>query len=527
MNATKIIFNPKDPFRVISIDNQLDRLNIYVQSKKKSSHCPNCLAASSKTHSYYTRKFMDLPSFGKSITVFLRARKFYCRTDECPCKVFTERFDDHFRPYRRMTDRLRETLLNITLEAGGKSGERICKQCSIGISDSTLLRIIYNTDLPSCKEVIALGVDDWAIKKRDRYGSILVDLTTNKPIALLADREENTLTKWLKNRPEIQIVSRDRYGNYQRAASKGAPQAVQVTDRWHLLKNLGEAVRKVIDREYAVMKKVHTVYQETKQAKIEPPKSLASERQHEKFRQVKKMLKEGVSIKEIARTFKMSRITIRKYRHCEELPRRNYPSPSGLEKHLTFIKKRLKEVPELQLKQLLAELTDRGYLGAYSTLSDGLARYGFRLGKKRGMKIILPSNLALWRPSKTAMLFFGDQQKLTKQEHNILNELCKQSEILNQTWSIVRQFRQMMLRDRNSNGLNEWISTVDNSSIPELQGFANGLLQDFEPVKNAFDYPWSNGPVEGNVNKLKTIKRQMYGRSSLNLLERRLVLSPS
>ncbi|MBB5638344.1 transposase [Pedobacter cryoconitis] len=188
--------------------------------------------------------------------------------------MFTERFDDHFRPYKRITDRLKETLLNITLEAGGKSGERICKQFSIGISDSTLLRIIYNTVLPDCKEVIALGVDDWAIKKRDRYGSILVDLTTNKPIALLADREENTLTAWLKDRPEIQIVSRDRYGNYQRAVNKGAPQAVQVTDRRHLLKKLGEAVRKVIDREHAVMKKVRTVYQETKQAKIEPPRVL-------------------------------------------------------------------------------------------------------------------------------------------------------------------------------------------------------------------------------------------------------------
>ncbi|WP_126247184.1 ISL3 family transposase [Chitinophaga rhizosphaerae] len=527
MNATKIIFNPKDPFRVISVDNQIDRLNIYVQSKRKSSHCPNCLEASSRTHSYYTRKFMDLPSFGKSTTIFLRARKFYCRTDECPFKVFTERFNDHFEPYKRLTNRLSETLLKIALEAGGKSGERICRQCSIGISDSTLLRIIYNADLPNCKEVIALGVDDWAIKKRDRYGSILVDLTTNKPIALLADREENTLTAWLKDRPEIQIVSRDRYGNYQRAASKGAPQAVQVTDRWHLLKNLGEAVRKVIDREHASMKKVRTVYKETRQAKIEPPKSLASERQHEKFREVKKMLNEGVSIKEIARTFKMSRITIRKYRYCEELPRRNYPSPSGLEKHLTYIKERLKEVPELQLKQLLAELTDRGYPGAYSTLSDGLARYGFALGKKRGRKTILPSNLALWRPSKTSMLFFGDKQKLTTQEQDILEGLCKQSVTLNQTREIVVQFRQMMLKERTSAGLKEWIWKVENSAIPELRGFANGLLQDFEPVKNAFDYPWSNGPVEGNVNKLKTIKRQMYGRSSLNLLERRLVLTPS
>lgn len=111
MNTTKIIFNPKDPFRVISVDNQFDRLNIYVQSKRKSSHCPNCLVASSMTHSYYTRKFMYLPSFGKATKIFLRARKFYCRTDECPFKVFTERFDDHFRPYQRITDRLRENFI--------------------------------------------------------------------------------------------------------------------------------------------------------------------------------------------------------------------------------------------------------------------------------------------------------------------------------------------------------------------------------------------------------------------------------
>jgi transposase len=114
--------------------------------------------------------------------------------------------------------------------------------------------------------VIALGVDDWAIKKRECYGSVLVDLTTNRPMGLLGDRGENTLSEWLQERTRVKVISRDRYGNYQRASTKGTPDAVQVTDRWHLLKNLGEAMRKILDREYSALKKVWEANRETRTA---------------------------------------------------------------------------------------------------------------------------------------------------------------------------------------------------------------------------------------------------------------------
>ncbi|MFC3563721.1 ISL3 family transposase [Pedobacter jamesrossensis] len=254
MNASKVIFNNASQFKVVSVDSLADSFIIYISSKNRKSFCPNCEEASSKVHSYYTRKFADLPAFGKCSQIVLRARKFYCSTLECPLKVFTERYGDHFKPYQRRTDRLHNKLLNIAIESGGKSAERICSQLSIPTSDTTLLRIIEKKELPCNNGVIALGIDDWAIKKRERYGSILVDLTTNRPIGLLGDREENTVSEWLKKRTQVKIISRDRYSNYQSASTKGAPDAIQVTDRWHLLKNLGEAMRKILDREHLALK---------------------------------------------------------------------------------------------------------------------------------------------------------------------------------------------------------------------------------------------------------------------------------
>lgn len=119
---------------------------------------------------------------------------------------------------------------------GGRSAERVCKSLSMPVSDSTLLRLIGKAPLPTLGSLKAVGVDDWAYKKRDRYGSILVNLDTGKVVDLLPDREEQTLTRWLEGQPAIEVITRDRYGKYKRAATKGAPQAIQVTDRWHLLK---------------------------------------------------------------------------------------------------------------------------------------------------------------------------------------------------------------------------------------------------------------------------------------------------
>lgn len=171
MNLTKLIFSSIDPFKVVSVDNQVDFVNIYVQSRQRICRCPDCLSPSKKLHSYYLRKFRDLPTFGKSCNIYLQSRKYRCLKTECKRKIFTERFDDHFEPCKRWTKRLDEKLLTIVLEMGGKPAERICNTLSMPVSDSTLLRLIQKTPLPPLGQLKAVGVDDWAYKKRDRYGT--------------------------------------------------------------------------------------------------------------------------------------------------------------------------------------------------------------------------------------------------------------------------------------------------------------------------------------------------------------------
>lgn len=260
----------------------------------------------------------------------------------------------------------------------------------------------------------ALGVDDWAIKKRERYGSILVDLSTNRPIGLLGDREKNTLGLWLLERSQVKVISRDRYGNCQRTSTKGAAEAIQVTDRWHLLKNLSEAMRKILDWEYLALKKVREASRVTKETEPQLLKYTAPSAQQRKYKEVKLLLEQGVPIKEIARRFKMSRITGRKYKNCEELPKKRYSTPTGLEKFLRYITKRKTEVPEIQLKTLHKELSNLGYRGAYSTLSDGLARYKMTIGSKKGEKKLLPTNFSFWGPSITSQLFLRRQKSFQK-----------------------------------------------------------------------------------------------------------------
>lgn len=532
MNVTNLIFSSADVFKVISVDNQADHINIYVQSRQRICLCPNCCEPSTKLHSYYTRKFNDLPTFGKACRIFLKSRKYYCLTDECPLKIFTERYEDHFKPCRRTTKRLEEKLLDTVLELGGKPAERICRHFSIPVSDTTLLRLINRAPLPDPGNFTAIGVDDWAYKKRERYGSILVDLTTRRVVDLLPDREEKSLITWLRKQPKLEIITRDRYGKYRRAATKGAPQAIQVTDRWHLLKNLGEALTKMMTREYTRL--TRSLAPKIEESPVEIPDELPVREKEvattgiirRRFDEMKKLQAEGLSIKGIARQLGMHRETVRKYMLTENLVRKSYKDRGMIENYFNYIKKRMEEDDSLYLKTLWSELRNMGYPGGYSTLSEALAYYGIRIGKKARNPKSPQQSGSFFKPSNAAILFLTPENKLNTTQKELINNLCKSSSGLERALLLAREFRNLM-ENKLGKQLRGWIENVLRSGISEIATFANGLLRDYQSIENAISLPWSNGPVEGNVNKLKTIKRQMYGRASFELLRKRLVLKPT
>ncbi len=246
----------------------------------------------------------------------------------------------------------------------------------------------------------------------------------------------------------------------------------------------------------------------------------------QRFLEVKRMQKEGCSIRAIARNLNMHRQTVKKYFGLDELPRRVYKERNVIAYHFKYIKSRMEQEPDLLLTTLWKELKDRGYTGAHSTLSEALLYYGIRIGKKARQKKLPENKLYFFKPSKTAFLFLKDENKLSEMQQNLIEKLCAKSEELANTLTLTRIFKRMMKEKEESN-LDNWIESAVNSNIKEIQSFATRLKSDYNAVKNAIALSWSNGSVEGNVNKLKTIKRQMYGRGSFQLLKKRLILNTS
>ncbi|HFK5574931.1 TPA: ISL3 family transposase, partial [Elizabethkingia anophelis] len=361
-------------FTILSIQTISDKVHINLQSTQPECFCPNCNIPSSKVHSYYTRKFKDLSIVGKETVIFLKTRKLYCLFQECPIKVFTERFKEHFLSYKRHTARFEAVCLKMVLRSGARPSEKTLRMMGISISDSSLLRLLSKIKFPSIATPIILGIDDWAYKKRHRYGTILVNLETGTVVDILKDRESSTIENWLKSNPGTKIISRDRYGKYINGASKGAPQAIQVADRWHLLKNLGDTVNKLMTREYGKLSKIAKQYN-YKSISITPAlgENKVQSKTLQRFIEMKELQSKGLPILAITKKLGMHRQTIKKYMSLEFLPRKNYAQ--GIEQYFSYIKMRMEQEPEIYLKKLWKELSTKGYSKSYSAFSASLIYY--------------------------------------------------------------------------------------------------------------------------------------------------------
>ena len=206
-----------------------------------------------REHSRYTRRPGDLPCVGRQVHLQLNVRRFFCDNPACQQRTFVERLPGVVRSFARRTTRLAEAQRQIGLALGGEAGTRSATQQAMPVSADTLLRLASHSELAPAATPKVLGVDDWAWKKGQTYGTILVDLEQRCVVDLLADRTADTLATWLQAHPGVEIISRDRGGSYAEGARRGAPDAVQVADRWHLLANLREALERLLTRKHAAL----------------------------------------------------------------------------------------------------------------------------------------------------------------------------------------------------------------------------------------------------------------------------------
>jgi transposase len=439
--------------------------------------------------------------------------------------VFAERFTTHFISRKTITQRVNDKILKVALLMGGNGGQKICRVMHIPVCSSTLIRAIHNQPLEKNATPRVLGIDDWSFKKRLRYGTVMVDMERRKIIELLPDRETATVENWLKEHPGVEIVSRDRYANYANGIRQASNEIIQVADRWHLLKNMGDAIEKMLVRNQHRLKDARDQEIARKQKDHESEESVKDEllrveegKHRRKFAQMKMLLAQGQSVSKISRELRMQRVTIRKWREYEVLPKKRVPAASNIFLYEKVVRQLIEENPSIEVKKIWRVIKSMGYNGKQTAAYDQIGRIK---GKKKH-EYIPKIPTVFWLPSRVSRLLYSHPDKLSRHESKLVNYLCNSSAEVKRSAELARSFR-VMMENKQGEALQDWVDQAIASEVRELKGFAKSLLTDFAAVQNAMTYPWSNGQVEGQVNKLKTIKRQMYGRASFSLLRKRLI----
>lgn len=502
-----------------------------ITPKQKSSSCPLCSKNGNRIHSHYTRRLADLPISGKLVQLQLKARRFFCRNKKCPRKVFTERFKADILPYARRLCRSTDVLCRIGLEVGGNKGAVLGHIMGNPVSSSTILRLVKHLEIeePTITSGI-VGVDDWAFKKGRNYGTIIVDLEHRKVIDLLPDREADTLSQWLLRHPEIHTVSRDRASAYSKGIKGGTVNAIEVADRFHLLVNLREAFQKTLYQHNSVLKKAFieyghpntpTLVDHHKVPQVLPKPHTPNPESEMKFKKAKELALQGYSLKAIARTLNAHRRTIKKYLISEEYPGRQAPIHRKYLTNFFDFKDYLSEsYNNHDYQTLYAAIRAQGFNGKYTQFCHNMNR--FIKPEKPSLPRLPP--IETWSNSKLSFMVLQQQDELTAKDLNFLDFLYQKAPQIKATAELTKNFKNLFL-NKAEGTLLDWLTrALDTTS--ELQGFAKGIQKDFDAVNQAVISNISNGQVEGQVNKLKTVKRMMYGRASFQLL-RTMVLATS
>lgn len=526
---------------ITGISDSPEAVLVRVLSQRSSSCCPVCSTPSFAVHSFYRRKPADLPCAGRPLRLLLTVKQFFCRVASCPRKVFTERLPDLVEPASRLTIRLRRALQEVGFATGGKGGERLASALGMSVTDTTLLWSLFLVPTPVVEAVRVVGIDDWAWRRRTRYGTILVDLEKHQVIDLLADRSVDSAQTWFEAHPTVEVVSRDRGKTYAEAATQGAPLALQVCDRWHLCKNLGDAVEAFLVRTRVQLpaEPPAETGPEASSAAASPPlvpfSSTPRSRQRSQDRlqrkwqlveQVQDFRRRGASWRWIAEQLGLARNTVRTYgRAPADPPRQPTARPqrrSLLDPFEPYLLARWREGSQ-NATRLFAEIQTQGYQGGISILRMYCAH--LRQDPARAEQAQPRTQRAISASPRELRWLLGRRpEDLDGEEQERLSRLLAVSAEV-QTIYVLLQTLLGLVRERQHEQLRSWMEAAVKSGIAEMQSFVVGIEQDFEAVEAALRLPWSQGQTEGKVNKLKTLKRQMYGRASFALLRQRFLHS--
>lgn len=484
----------------------------------------------------------DTPIGLKSVWLAIQVRRFRCCNRGCKQKTFAEQFPDLVGCRRRHTHRLMANLAQIGLATGGEAGVRLARKLAMQTSPATMIRLIRQLNVPVTKTPRIIGIDDWAFRRGRTYGTIIVDHELGQPIELLPSSASDVVKAWLEQYPSIEIVTRDRSGEYRDAITQALPEATQIADRWHLLKNMGEAIERHISKRYKSLRQSMAKWASEDAVDLDTETSekrrryapgiereaihtARTEARQAVYDAVKARQAQGAYITDVAREFNLSQKTVRRWVNSERLPpdtRGRFKRICLIDKYEAYLRARLAEGCTNQ-SQLWREICQQGFTGNRELVSKWIRENGMSPRAKLPHSATKKDTLVLPRPKALTWLIIKHKDELDEDEQYLLKLLLRDTNIA-ELRQIAHQFMQM-IRNQSVNEWDSWLEACSQSTIKELKNFAIGLKRDEAAVYEAIRQPFSNGPTEGHVNRLKVLKRQMYGRANFDLLRLKVLLA--
>nr|WP_107081879.1 ISL3 family transposase [Streptomyces sp. SBT349] len=468
--------------------------------------CPVCGAPTGKVHGYHLRTVTDVPVDGRQVVVRVRVRRLVCRVLGCRRQTFREQVPGLIERLQRRTTRLTRQVSQVVKELCGRAASRLSQFLATPFSYATALRLLRRIPSPAVRVPRVIGVDDFALRRRHRYATIIIDVETGQRVEVLPDREATTLEAWLRGKTGIEVVCRDGSASYAEAIRRALPDAVQVSDRWHLWRNLCEKVLAEV--------RVHAPCWAT----VNPPRpgGVHEQTTRERWRKVHALLDSGVGLLDCSRRLGLALNTIKRYARIPEpsanrvVPRYR---PTLVDPYRDHLRQRRSDNPAVPVTHLLHEIRELGYTGS----ANLLVRY-LNQGRAEG-------DHPVTTPRRLARLLLTHPEHLRTKDTDLLGLLTVACPEMTALARLIGEFAALLTPDQdNDDKLTQWITTVRAADLPHLHSFCNGLELDRHAVNAGLTLPWNNGRTEGVNTSTKKIMRQMHGRAGFDLLRHRILL---
>ncbi|MFF6888937.1 ISL3 family transposase [Streptomyces sp. NPDC012421] len=519
-----LVFDGIDEVEVEAVTAAFGTVEVVARGRTAGAACPDCGRFADRVHDRYQRRLKDLPLAEQGFVIRLMVRRFICGSADCPRRTFAEPFSRLAAPYARFTTRLNRALERVGLALAGRAGARLAAQLGFGAGRMTLLRRVMALPDPQFSTPRVLGVDDFAIRRGQTYSTVLTSVEDHRVVDVLPTRETGPLAAWLDRHPGVEIICRDRAGAYAEGARRGAPDALQVADRFHLWQGLGRAVETCVAAHRDCLRTPTpsgTLPEATRptsgrsQDDAEPVGRRAA-RKKAAHALVHEMLAQGHSRRAIARHLGWGLNTVLRYANAarwQDTIRENRPRPSRLDPYKTYLERRFAEGCT-SVTRLHDEL-----IAKHAPVTYGMVRA--HIATLRGVPYAAPP-----RPPTVRQVtgwLTRHPTTLSEEDRAGLKDVLARCPELDTVAVHVRNFGEM-LTGRLGATLPAWTDAVDASQLPGLTGFALHLYRDLDAVTAGLTLDWSSGSIEGAVNRIKKIKRQLYGRAGFELLRKLILL---